>query len=77
MPLHEYACRTCDRAFETLVTAKTAADPVKCPVCGGTDVERLVGLPTAGKPAGDPAATNCRGDGPPCGAPFCGRRGGG
>ncbi|MBA4064570.1 MAG: hypothetical protein C0501_12830 [Isosphaera sp.] len=72
MPLHEYACRTCDRAFETLVTAKTA-EPVKCPVCGGADVERLAGLPTAGKPA----ATNCRGDGPPCGAPFCGRRGGG
>jgi putative FmdB family regulatory protein len=71
MPLHEYVCRTCDRPFEALVTARSA-DPVRCPACGGEDLERLAGLPSAGKSAGP--ATNCRGDGPPCGAVGCGRR---
>jgi putative FmdB family regulatory protein len=72
MPLYEYACRTCDRTFEKLVTARTA-EPVRCPGCGGDAVDRFAGVPTVGKAAGP--ATNCRGDGPPCGAPHCGRSG--
>lgn len=74
MPLQEYACRSCGRPFEALVTARSA-EPVRCPGCGGEDLERHAGLPAAGKPAGGLPLTNCRGDGPPCGAPWCGRGG--
>jgi hypothetical protein len=40
-------------------------------------VDRLIALPAAGPSSGpspSSPATNCRGDGPPCGAPWCGRK---
>lgn len=74
MPLFEYRCRSCDRPFEVLVTSRTA-DAVRCPACEGTEVERLLVLPAPGKVSDGGPATNCRGDGSPCGAPWCGRKG--
>jgi len=73
MPLFEYQCRPCGRSFEALVSARSDA-PVRCPACGGQEIERLIGLPAVGKVADGQPATNCRGDGPPCGAPWCGRK---
>ena len=72
MPLFEYTCRKCEHTFELLGTTKTQAD-ARCPACDSGDVDRVFGLPAAGRPTGDTPATNCRGDGPPCGAPWCGR----
>jgi putative FmdB family regulatory protein len=72
MPLYEYTCRKCSHSFEALASARRAGSDA-CPRCGSEDVERLIGLPAAGR-ASDEAATNCRGDGPPCGAPWCGRK---
>lgn len=72
MPLYEYHCRDCDQDFEAVVTGRTATE-VRCPKCEGTKIDRLIGLPARGRVA-DPAPTNCRGDGPPCGAPWCGRK---
>ena len=72
MPLYEYACRRCEHTFEALVTGQTA--DVRCPECAGTELDRLIGLPARGRVADTPTATNCRGDGPPCGAPWCGRK---
>ena len=37
MPLFEYACKQCDRAFEVLVRA---TDTPECPSCRSTDLER-------------------------------------
>ncbi len=74
MPLFEYRCRTCDKTFEALVTTKSA-DKVRCPTCEGSEIERLIALPAAGRVAEGAAQTNCRGDGPPCSAPWCGRKG--
>jgi putative FmdB family regulatory protein len=74
MPLHEYACETCEKDFEVLVTAKDA-EPVRCPECEGAKVRRLFGLPAKGRVMAGAPATNCRGDGPPCGAAMCGRKG--
>jgi putative FmdB family regulatory protein len=71
MPLYEYACRQCHHSFEQWVPTASAA-PQECPKCHGRDLERLIGLPTAGRTPTE-VATNCRGDGPPCGAPWCGR----
>ncbi|MCE9565921.1 MAG: zinc ribbon domain-containing protein [Planctomycetes bacterium] len=73
MPLFEYECRGCNRQFEALVSARVT-EPVHCPFCESAKVERLIGLPTAKVVEGQPA-TNCRGDAPPCGAPWCGRKG--
>jgi len=77
MPLYEYNCRACGRPFEALVTARTAsaAEAVRCPHCDSSELDRLIGLPAPGKVVEGQPATNCRGDGPPCGAPWCGRKG--
>jgi len=72
MPLYEYNCRKCEESFEVLVTAR-ATEEVRCPKCDGTDLDRLFGLPARGRVVESATATNCRGDGPPCGAPGCGR----
>jgi len=39
MPLFEFRCTGCDRAFEQLV--RGSATPV-CPACGGTSLERII-----------------------------------
>jgi len=72
MPMYEYSCKACEKDFELLVASKDA-DAVRCPGCDGPDVSRHFGLPSAGRAAAP--ATNCRGDGPPCGAARCGRKG--
>ena len=74
MPLYEYTCRKCEHSFEALVTARTAT-AVKCPKCESAELDQLIGLPSAGRTVEGKPATNCRGDGPPCGAPWCGRKG--
>lgn len=74
MPLYEYSCKSCEKDFELLVPSKDA-DAVRCPDCGGAEVSRHFGLPSAGRATAAAPATNCRGDGPPCGAAWCGRKG--
>ena len=73
MPLYEYTCRKCNHSFEALVTAR-AATAVKCPQCESDELDQLIGLPAPGRVTDSQPATNCRGDGPPCGAPWCGRK---
>jgi putative FmdB family regulatory protein len=75
MPLFEYTCRKCAHTFEALVTAGKRGEPERCPSCDGTELERMIGLPAPGRVTEGAPATNCRGDGPPCGAPWCGRKG--
>jgi putative FmdB family regulatory protein len=70
MPLYPFACSDCGAEFEALVTRPTADPKAECPSCGGLHVTRGFGVPA--RPAAEPQ-TNCRGDGPPCGAPLCGR----
>jgi putative FmdB family regulatory protein len=73
MPLYEYTCEACEHSFEALVTTKTM-DTIRCPKCSATKLNRLIGLPAPGRVVDGAPATNCRGDGPPCGAPRCGRK---
>jgi putative FmdB family regulatory protein len=73
MPLYDYTCRKCSHTFDVIVTTRTI-DSVRCPECQGDDLERLLGLPAPGRVADGKPATNCRGDGPPCGAARCGRK---
>jgi len=74
VPLYEYTCRKCGHSFEALVSARATATAVECPTCESADLEQLISLPAQGKVTDGPA-TNCSGTGPPCGAPWCGRKG--
>jgi putative FmdB family regulatory protein len=74
VPLYEFGCAACDHVFDALVT-KATGEPTACPACGKAEVRRLIGLPAQGRVKDAAPATNCRGDGPPCGAPRCGRQG--
>jgi putative FmdB family regulatory protein len=74
MPLYEYTCRACAHTFEALVSTRVQV-AVTCPKCEGAELDQLVGLPSPGRVTdASEQATNCRGDGPPCGAPWCGRK---
>ncbi|QEG29246.1 Zinc ribbon domain protein [Gemmata obscuriglobus] len=73
MPLYEYKCRNCEHGFEALTSSRTAV-AVTCPKCEGKELDQLIGLPALGRVSEGAPATNCRGDGPPCGASWCGRK---
>lgn len=72
MPLYPYACEACGHHFEQLVSGGGTAVAVVCPECQSETVTRKFGQPARPKTA-DVPLTNCRGDGPPCGAVGCGR----
>ncbi len=78
MPLDRYSCNDCGERFEQMRSRSNApvtatATVIACPSCGGESVELSFGLPAKPLPVSAAAATNCRGDGLPCGASFCGR----
>jgi len=56
MPIYEYHCRKCDRAFEQLVASSRVPAPV-CPDCGSKRVERL--LSSFSALAGSGASARC------------------
>ncbi len=71
MPLYEFVCSKCDLQFEELVFGK---ESVECPKCQNQEVERQMSLPARPQQSLSTVPTNCAGDGPPCGAPWCGRK---
>lgn len=73
MPLYTYTCSDCAREFESLSTRFTADAIPDCPACGRRNVVRCLALPARARSTSREAATHCAGDGPPCGAPWCGR----
>ncbi|MCP4594632.1 MAG: zinc ribbon domain-containing protein [bacterium] len=40
MPIYEYRCDRCEHEFEELARSMNARAKVKCPECGGTQVNR-------------------------------------
>lgn len=72
MPLYQYECATCGHTFEVLAMRPTAEPTEPCPECGSEKVERTIGLPARTATDSDSQA-NC-GVGPPCAAPWCGRK---
>jgi putative FmdB family regulatory protein len=63
MPIYEYACSRCGKAFEELVLRSSDADLVKCPGCGAREVSRQMSRPAAARVGGGTSS------GPP---PACG-----
>ena len=47
MPIYEYACPACDRAFEALLLRKSDEAEVACPTCRSRTVSRLLSRPAA------------------------------
>lgn len=72
--MYPYSCSGCGHEFDVLVTGSASAVVVACPECGGDKVERGFGVPAKPGAAKELPATNCRGNGPPCGAAWCGRK---
>jgi putative FmdB family regulatory protein len=72
MPLYEYACKSCENTFETLVRS---AEVPECPACHGTTLERKQSVFAAhagGAPARMPAAGGgCGSCGDPRGPGAC------
>ena len=55
MPIYEYSCQECDRAFEELVIRRSDEGEVKCPQCGSRRVGRLMSRPAAARSGGGSA----------------------
>ena len=65
MPLFEFACRSCDRQFETLVRGD---DTPECPACHSTDLERRFSVFAAHTAGGGASAGDMMATPGPCGA---------
>jgi putative FmdB family regulatory protein len=72
MPLYEYTCEACEHTFESLVFGD---EKVTCPECESDKLHKLMSVPglaqvaaPSGGGCGDPSL-------PPCGAPWCQRKG--
>ena len=73
MPLYEYSCEQCEHTFEALVFD---GDTVECPECAATRVTKLLSVPAKPQSGGSSLPVSSCGEGPPCGAPWCQRKGG-
>jgi len=67
MPVYEYVCQSCRASFEAYVRAW--GEPVSCPRCQGTEVERQVSRFAFAGPRGSVPASS---GGCGCGRGGCG-----
>jgi putative FmdB family regulatory protein len=74
MPLYDFTCDDCGTRFERLVRREAETADVDCPDCRSRRVSRALSLPAAPVTATQSLPTAC-GSGPPCGAPWCQRKG--
>jgi putative FmdB family regulatory protein len=74
MPLYTYSCDSCGHEFEAFVTQSHRQPDEGCPSCHRKNLTKVLSLPAKGSTATTMTPTNCRGDGPPCGAAWCGRQ---
>jgi putative FmdB family regulatory protein len=55
MPIYEYECKKCKKAFEALVRISAEEKP-ECPQCGSRHTERLLSVFAAGSAKGRSAS---------------------
>ena len=69
MPIHEFACGTCDAEFELLVRHDTIA---VCPECEGRKLTKLFSVPAAPQSSGElPICSDVPMPSGGCGAAAC------
>lgn len=44
MPLYEYQCLDCGERFEKLVPISKRDEEADCPLCGGSDTQRVISV---------------------------------
>lgn len=69
MPIYDYRCRECGRVSEVFV--RTSTGEVRCPHCGGEDMERLVSASYMIKMDAEAPGTTCCGRTERCETPPC------
>jgi putative FmdB family regulatory protein len=65
MPIYDYACSKCAEQFEVLVRN---GEPVACPECGSTKLEKLLSAPVAHVAGGSNSLPIAQAN---CGKPQC------
>ena len=61
VPLYEFRCKSCERAFEHLILSLSAKDEVTCPFCQGREVEKILSVFAAHQGASRSAPRPCGG----------------
>ena len=66
MPIYEFKCLTCQDCFEFLTVSADEKIEMKCPKCGGEDIERVMsatnfqmGAQATGTPASTSTSRTC------------------
>lgn len=62
MPIYEYECKKCKTVFETIVSASSRDDDVKCEKCGSDEVNKLISATAIKISTGAPLSqsSNCQ-----------------
>jgi len=42
MPIYEFLCNTCNRSVSLFIRTASARSDLKCPLCGKTDLKRII-----------------------------------
>lgn len=66
MPIYEYACDVCGKAFEELIIRRSDEAEVACPACKGRKVSRLMSR-SSSLSGGSGGGGGGGGAGPACG----------
>jgi putative FmdB family regulatory protein len=67
MPVYEYTCKSCNKAFEQLVRTMSGTEKITCPECGSSKTARALSVFAVGSEGSKSAGED---------APMCGRCGG-
>jgi putative FmdB family regulatory protein len=59
MPIYEFECRECGKAFEKLVRISSEATEVQCPACGSQKLEEKISSFAAVSNGSTSKAANC------------------
>jgi len=72
MPIYEYKCTECGRKTEILQKNLKQEDPITCPHCGSTRMEKLLSSPGAIRVGGSTSkGSTCCGRDERCDTPPC------
>ncbi|MGB7060802.1 MAG: zinc ribbon domain-containing protein [Candidatus Zixiibacteriota bacterium] len=72
MPIYEYRCNSCGKAVEILQKSHTQKEPLVCPDCGSTEMQRLISSPDSIVVGGSSRpGTTCCGREERCSTPPC------
>ena len=60
MPIYEFKCRYCNDDFEILVLNAQSDEQITCPLCHGSDLERVLSVCAKGNSQSQGIDSSCR-----------------